>query len=167
LPWASAEYKAPPYAEPIPFHPVPPTPWWHYQCPHLKREGRREEKREEERGKRGKQRMRNRRRHPSSPGGEDTGLPLLRHKTALHGFTATWHQLTLHRYPFAIATYGELTASPRSPPIAFGMVPPHLFLSQGTNTCAHTPWTRKGQRRATARSRTLVAHANAERTRHG
>jgi hypothetical protein len=35
---------------------------------------------------------------------------------------ATWHQLTLHWYPFTIATYGELTASPGSPSVVLGMV---------------------------------------------
>jgi hypothetical protein len=51
----------------------------------------------------------------------DAGTPLLHHRSALHGFMATRHQLTLHRYPFAIATYGELTTSPRSPPVVLDM----------------------------------------------
>jgi hypothetical protein len=56
----------------------------------------------------------------------DAGTPLLHHRSVLHGFTATRHQLALHRYPFAIATYGELTTSPHSPPVVFNMEPPHL-----------------------------------------
>jgi hypothetical protein len=94
----------------------------------------------------GKQRTRSRRRRPSAPGeGEDAGLPLLHHGTALHDFTGTRHQLTLHRYPFAIATYGELTASPRSPPVVLGMVPPHLFTIEdhlGKSRDPHTLITR-------------------------
>jgi hypothetical protein len=54
----------------------------------------------------------------------DVGTPLLHHRSALHGFMATRHQLALHRYPFAIATYGELTISPRSLSVELDMEPP-------------------------------------------
>jgi hypothetical protein len=53
---------------------------------------------------------------------------LLHHGTARHGHRLTPHQLALHRYPSAIATYGELTISPRSPPVVLGIEPSRLLV---------------------------------------
>jgi hypothetical protein len=82
-------------------------------------------------GRKGEAARKNRARGGGAPSelvGDEGGAArfLLRHGTARHGSLLTPHQLALHRYPFAIATYGELTISPRSLPVVLGIKPPRL-----------------------------------------
>jgi hypothetical protein len=126
---------------------VPPPPWWHYRCPHRKREGRREEAGRE--GKEGKtedakptppseRTRRRRRRQTSSSSPRDCTARLHVCTTSTHPAPVSFHLATHGTPRHHVVNTGHGAASPfpyRG--LARGSHDPHTLI-----TCVHTHDTR-------------------------